>query len=154
MRLLSVPRLNRLLLAAEKVGSKRESQFLARLGHDPTVVEERLPAEYFQMLAASQELPDYATAWLTLVERCLWLRGALPSVRLDEEELRRVQQPTLFVWGERDVFGGPEIGRRAARIMPSAEIEVVSGGHLPWLDEPSACAEAVSRFLRLRSLVG
>jgi pimeloyl-ACP methyl ester carboxylesterase len=154
MRLLSVPGLNRLVLAAEKAGSKRESEFLARLGHDLAVIEKQLPEEYFEMLAASQELPGYATAWLTLVERCLGLRGALPDVRLEEKELRRVQQPTLFVWGEGDVFGGPEIGERAARIMPNAGIEVVPGGHLPWLDEPEACAEVVSRLLRSRSLVG
>jgi pimeloyl-ACP methyl ester carboxylesterase len=44
------------------------------------------------------------------------------------------------------VFGGPEIGERAVRVMPNAEIEVVWGGHLPWLDEPADCAEAVSGF--------
>ena len=154
MRLLSVPGLNRLLLAAEKAGSKHQSEFLARLGHDPAVIERRLPEQFFEMLAASQELPGYATAWLTLVERCLGLRGALPDVRLGEGELRRVRQPTLFVWGDGDVFGGPEIGERAARITPNAEVEVVQGGHLPWLDEPAACAEAVSGFLRSPSLVG
>ena len=52
------------------------------------------------------------------------------------------------------MFGGPEIGERTARLMPRAEIEVVAGGHLPWLDEPEASAEAVSRLLRLRVLAG
>jgi pimeloyl-ACP methyl ester carboxylesterase len=37
--------------------------------------------------------------------------------------------------------------------MPNAEIEVVRGGHLPWLDDPVGSAEAVSGFLRARSLV-
>ncbi len=145
MRLLSVPGLNRLMLAAT---------FLARLGHDEAVIDGRLPEEFFEMLAASQELPGYATAWSTLVERCLTLRGAVPDVRLGKEELRRVRQRTLFVWGEGDVFGGPEVGERAARLMPRAEIEVVAGGHLPWLDEPEVCAEAVSRLLRSRVLAG
>jgi pimeloyl-ACP methyl ester carboxylesterase len=153
MRLLSVPGLNRIMLAAEKPSPAQARKFLMRLGHDPAVIEERLPEEYFAMLAASQELPDYATAWLTLVERCLTLHGAVSDVRLGEEELRRVRQQTLFIWGDRDVFGGPEIGERAVRAMPNAEIEVVRGGHLPWLDDPAGRAEAVSGFLRARSLV-
>jgi pimeloyl-ACP methyl ester carboxylesterase len=154
MRLLSVPGLNRLMLAAEKPSPKQARTFLARLGHDEAVIDGRLPEEFFEMLAASQELPAYATAWSTLVERCLTLRGAVSDVSLGEEQLRRVRQRTLFVWGEGDVFGGPEIGERTARLMPRAEIEVVAGGHLPWLDEPEASAEAVSRLLRSRVLTG
>jgi pimeloyl-ACP methyl ester carboxylesterase len=154
MRLLSVPGLNRLMLAMEKPSPEQARRFLTRLGHDEAVIDQRLPEEFFEMVAAYQELPNYATAWLTLVERCLGLRGAVPDVRLGEAELRRVQQPSLFVWGDGDVFGGPEIGERAVGVMPNAEIEVVSGGHLPWLDEPAGCAQAVSGFLRSRLLVG
>jgi pimeloyl-ACP methyl ester carboxylesterase len=150
MRLLSVPGLNRLMLAAERPSPEQARKFLARLGHDEAVIDGRLSEEFFEMLAASQELPGYATAWSTLVERCLTLRGAVPDVRLGKEELRRVRQRTLFVWGEGDAFGGPEIGERAARLMPRAELEAVPGGHLPWLDEPEVCAEAVSRLLRSR----
>jgi pimeloyl-ACP methyl ester carboxylesterase len=151
MRLLSVPGLNRLMLAAERPTPEQAKKVLARLGHDPAVIEDRLPEEFFEMLAASEKLPGYATAWLTLVERCLGLRGAVSDVRLGEDELRRVQQPTLFVWGDGDVFGGPEIGERAVRVMPDGRIEAVAGGHLPWLDEPEICAEVVSEFLRPRS---
>jgi pimeloyl-ACP methyl ester carboxylesterase len=154
MRLLSVPGLNRLMLAAERPSPEQARKFLARLGHDEAVIDGRLSEEFFEMLAASQELPGYATAWSTLVERCLTLRGAVPDVRLGMEELRRVRQRTLFVWGEGDAFGGPEIGERAARLMPRAEIEAVPGGHLPWLDEPEVCAEAVSRLLRSRVPAG
>jgi pimeloyl-ACP methyl ester carboxylesterase len=154
MRLLSVPGLNRLMLAAERPSPEQARKFLARLGHDEAVIDRQLPEEFFEMLAASQELPDYATAWSTLVERCLTLRGAVPDVRLGTEELRRVRQRTLFVWGESDVFGGPEIGELAARLMPRAEIAAVPGGHLPWLDEPEVSAEAVSRLLRSSVLAG
>ena len=154
MRLLSVPVLNRLMLAAERPSPEQARKFLARLGHDEAVIDRQLPEEFFEMLAASQELPDYATAWSTLVERCLTLRGAVPDVRLETEELRRVRQRTLFVWGESDVFGGPEIGELAARLMPRAEIAAVPGGHLPWLDEPEVSAEAVSRLLRSSVLAG
>jgi pimeloyl-ACP methyl ester carboxylesterase len=73
---------------------------------------------------------------------------------LDEEELRLVQQPSLFIWGDGDVFGGPKIGERAVKVMPNAQIEVVSGGHLPWLDEPAFCTEVVPELLRAALAVG
>jgi 2-hydroxy-6-oxonona-2,4-dienedioate hydrolase len=154
MRLLSVRGLNRLMLAMMKPSSEQARKFLARLGHDEAVIDRELPEEFFEMVAAYQELPNYATAWLSLVERCLGLRGAVPDVYLDEEELRRVQQPSLFIWGDGDVFGGPRIGERAVKVMPNAQIEVVSGGHLPWLDEPAFCTEVVSELLRSALPVG
>jgi pimeloyl-ACP methyl ester carboxylesterase len=154
MRLLSIRGLNRLILAMEKPSPERARTFLTRLGHDEAVINRQLPKEFFEMVAAYQKLPNYATTWLTLVERCLGLRGAVPDVHLDEDELRQVLQPTLFVWGDGDAFGGPEIGERAVHIMPNAEIEVVSGGHLPWLDKPTGSAMAISGFLRSRLLVG
>lgn len=154
MRLLSVRGLNRLMLATEKPSPEQARAFLVRLGHDEAVIDGHLPEEFFEMVAAYQMLPAYATAWSTLVERCLTLRGAAPDVRLGEEELRRVQQPTHFVWGHGDAFGGPEIGERAVQIMLEAEIEAVSGGHLPWLDDPAGCADAVSRLLRSRVPAG
>ena len=154
MRLLSVRGLNRLMLAAEKPSLGQARKFLARLGHDEAVIDRQLPEEFFEMVAAYQSLPHYAASWSTLVERCLTLRGAVPDVRLGVEELRRVRQPTLFVWGDGDTFGGPEIGKRAVRVMPEAEIEAVSGGHLPWLDDPAGCAKALSRLLRSRVLAG
>jgi pimeloyl-ACP methyl ester carboxylesterase len=116
------------MLAAERPSPEQARRFLARLGHDEAVIDGLLPEEFFEMLAASQELPGYATAWSTLVERCLTLRGAVPGVRLGREELRRVRQRTLFVWGVGDAFGGPEIGERAARLMPRARVEAVAGG--------------------------
>jgi len=142
------------MLAMEKPTPELARKFLTRLGHDGAVIDRQLPEEFLEMVAAYQGLCNYATAWLILVWRCLGLRRAAPDVRLEEEELRQVQQPTLFVWGDGDVFGGPEIGERAVRVMPNAEIQAVSGGHLPWLDEPAGCAEAVSRVLLTRVLVG
>jgi pimeloyl-ACP methyl ester carboxylesterase len=154
MRLLSVRGLNRLMLAMMKPSPEQARKFLARLGHDEAIIDRELPEEFFEMVAAYQELPNYATSWLSLVERCLGLRGAVPDVYLDEEELRRVQQPSLFIWGDGDVFGGPKIGERAVKVMPNAQIEVVSGGHLPWLDEPTFCTEVVSELLRSALPVG
>ncbi len=104
------------------------------------------------MAAAYQKLPNYATAWLTIVERCLTLRWAVPGVRLEEGELRRAQQPTSLSGEKGSLRWSGD--RRTVVAIPDAEIEAASGGHLPWLDQPASCAETVLRFLRSRVLVG
>jgi len=91
-------------------------------------------------------LPYYKEGWLTLLENALSLRGPNPRLSVKEDELRRVAQPVLFVWGESDPFGVPDVGRRAVSLMPNAKLEAMPGGHLPWLDDPKFCAEAIKRF--------
>lgn len=59
-----------------------------------------------------------------------------------------VRAPTLFLWGENDPFGGPEVGRRLVERMPNAELEVLAGaGHAPWFDDIDYAAKAAAAFL-------
>ncbi len=59
----------------------------------------------------------------------------------------RLETPVLFIWGDRDRYGGSEIGRRAAELMPSARLEVVAGNHAPFLDDPERCAALIEGFV-------
>lgn len=104
--------------------------------------------ELVDLLVEAQRLPGARSGLLDLLHAALRLTGARPEVALRDEELARIRQPTLFVWGERDSFGGPEVGEAAARIMPDATLQVVSGaGHLPWVSRPGPVAEVVRAFL-------
>jgi pimeloyl-ACP methyl ester carboxylesterase len=49
----------------------------------------------------------------------------------------------LFIWGDEDRYGGPDIGRRAAALMSDARVEVVPGNHAPFLDDPERCAALI-----------
>jgi 2-hydroxy-6-oxonona-2,4-dienedioate hydrolase len=72
----------------------------------------------------------------------------LPSVTLTDELLESVTTPALFLWGEQDPFGGPEVAVRVAGAMPSATLTLLPGsGHLTWLDDPARVAAEVSDFL-------
>jgi pimeloyl-[acyl-carrier protein] methyl ester esterase len=67
---------------------------------------------------------------------------------LTDDELARIGQPVLFVWGERDNrYQSIEGARRKAGLIPHAEFEVVPGGHEPWLDDSHPCLRAVNDFL-------
>jgi pimeloyl-ACP methyl ester carboxylesterase len=62
---------------------------------------------------------------------------------LGHDELRSIATPVQLIWGDRDVYGGPEIGERAAALLPDAGLELIEGGHAPFLDEPERCAELI-----------
>ena len=64
-----------------------------------------------------------------------------------DDETRRIKPPVLFIWGDRDVYGGPQIGRRAVELMPAARLEVIPGGHAPFLDDPERCGALITAFL-------
>ena len=35
-----------------------------------------------------------------------------------------------MIWGQEDPYGGPEIGRRAAALIPNAHLEIMPGATL------------------------
>jgi 2-hydroxy-6-oxonona-2,4-dienedioate hydrolase len=148
LRLLSVPVLNHLLFGLI-TPKKPDPTFkgLAFLGHAPETLA-RLPVSLAECYYHFQKLPHYRTASLSLMEKTNRLWRSIPEIRLSAEELKRVQQPVIFLWGTRDPFGGIETGRRIANLLPSSEFHAIQGGgHLPWLDAPAECGRLTQDFL-------
>ena len=114
------------------------------MGHPQGAVR----AEMRELALASRELPDYQGGFLALLRAATGLTGR--KVALPEAELRRIATPTLMIWGRNDTHGPVETGRRMARVMPNAKLEVRGIGHLPWLDDPDGCAELINEFLGRR----
>ncbi|HXG35832.1 MAG TPA: alpha/beta hydrolase [Dehalococcoidia bacterium] len=146
MRLLSVPGLNRVLFSLEKPSRQQARRLLRRIGHRTETLD-GLPEEFFDCMYRSGQLPNFKLGWLSLLERVLRIGGPDPKLALRAEQLAQLTQPVLFLWGDNDPFGGAEVGRRAAEAAPQAKLEVISGGHLPWLDDPVFCAKAAEGFL-------
>lgn len=149
LRLLSVPHLNGLLFHAIMSRSTSDQAFksLSFIGH-PQETCARLPKALADCFAAFQQLPHARVSILSLMEQTNRLRGARPDITLRAEQLKRVQQPTMFLWGTNDPFGSVETGRQIARLMPNAEFHAIQhGGHLPWLDAPAECGRLIQDFL-------
>jgi pimeloyl-ACP methyl ester carboxylesterase len=77
-------------------------------------------------------------------------RGADAAPRryaLSDDELRRIAQPALVLWGEDDTHFQPIAEAKArAALLPRGRFEIVSGGHEPWLDDLDACASRIAAF--------
>ncbi len=108
---------------------------------------DRVSPEYLRCAHLSAHLPGAKKSFLTLLEQVVTLSGFRRRYFL-RGELMNIVCPTLFVWGDKDAFAPPSSGERACRAMPDARIVVVKdAGHLPWLDQPEQCADAIRGFL-------
>jgi pimeloyl-ACP methyl ester carboxylesterase len=115
---------------------------------------DRVPDDLAGCLAAGARLPGARRSWTRMVERVFVPPGAgvfatgLRATRALAPDLPTVSCPVLFVWGSRDPLGSPDMGRGLADRMPDARLLVIEdAGHLPWIDEPEGCANAVCDVL-------
>jgi pimeloyl-ACP methyl ester carboxylesterase len=68
---------------------------------------------------------------------------------MSDDMSRRITQPTLLLWGERDTFVPPMRGRQLLRVMPQAELEIVAAAaHCPHEDRPAEVNARLRAFFK------
>lgn len=142
MRLLSVRPLGQVLTRLQPP-SERQVEQLSKM-----VKEHPLAPELADLLLATERLPGFRQMFLSTLHALLRLRGSRPQMRLAAEQLARIDQPTLLLWGQDDPFGSREVGERMVETMPTAELHVVGGGHAPWLTRAERIGPIIRRFLQ------
>lgn len=75
------------------------------------------------------------------------LRGTADTHSLTAST-RRIQAPTLVVWGRHDNVYPAGYGHRLAREISGAGFELMDAGHAPQEEHPDELASIVGRFLR------
>ncbi len=103
-------------------------------------VTDRLPDPFFDVVRAGMRMPGWKRAMLTHLNLALSGGKARPECLFSDDELRSFEVPVLFVIGDADIYGPPSVVERAAALMPGARVEVMPGGHAPFLDDPGRCA--------------
>jgi pimeloyl-ACP methyl ester carboxylesterase len=144
LSLLSLRGINRLVLALPSTPLTSHLALRNALG-GRTV--DRLPRELLAIHSLARRRPAFARTISTWMPATHVWRGAPGGIALTDAELASVRQPVHFIWGERDAFGGPEIARRAAAIIPNATVDTFDCGHHPQLSDPARCARAISAAL-------
>jgi pimeloyl-ACP methyl ester carboxylesterase len=145
LSLLSVRGLNRLLLALPATAATSRFSVRTALGAN---IAGRLPPELFTIHSLARRRPEFARTMATWMPATHAWRSARNGVVLTDGELAMLRQPVHFVWGDHDAFGGPEMARRAAAVIPRASVETLPCGHHPQLSDPRACARAIAAVLR------
>jgi len=149
LALLSIPGVNRLLLSLPSSPKRSRSLLKAPLGRAALA---RTPQEMFEIHHLASRRPEFALTLSTFMETTLRWRSPRPGIVLSDSEMAGLHQPVRFLWGEDDIYGAPEIGDRAARLMRHAAITAHPGGHFPQLDDPERCGRCISEFLKAAPL--
>jgi len=103
-------------------------------------VTDRAPDAYFEVVRTGMRMPGWKRAMLTHLNVALKGGSPRPDCLFSDDELRSFEVPVLLVMGDADVYGPPSVVERAAALMPGARVEVLPGGHAPFLDDPERCA--------------
>jgi len=146
MRLMSTPLLGRRMVRVMVPPNAASARGLPSILGHPREVGQRWSEAQIETVYRFGNLPAFPRSWYTLLRRFLRPWGANRALRISADQLRGIGQPTLFLWGARDPFGSVDSGRAAAALMPSARLEVVGIGHLPWWDDAEACARQIRQF--------
>ncbi|WP_435201278.1 alpha/beta fold hydrolase [Janibacter sp. GS2] len=141
-RLLGTPGV-RAVLARQRETPASFHRFATMIGEGGTVGAH---PELVDLMVAVGNDPVAGRAVLDEVGRLLspWglfsRTGFRRDVLVGEAELGRVDVPTLLMWGEKDPVGSGHAAHRIQGLIPNAELEVVPGGHAPWLGQAATLA--------------
>lgn len=116
-------------------------QFLlvANIGN---VAKEMLEADL-----AAAKIPGAAIAWDTMVDQ--FKKNPKLGTYALRPELITLKPDILFIWGEKERFGPPKLGKEMAALVPNGKCEVVAdASHIVWLDQLERCASLAKAFLK------
>jgi pimeloyl-ACP methyl ester carboxylesterase len=145
LRVTAAPLLGDLLPHVVKPNRKLLVRLMASMGEEDTIV--RYP-ELIESIVAAARDPIASAANLAELRAIITPIGFRPSARIDPDELRRLDVPTLLIWGDQDPVGNAEVAHETARLMPRAQLELLPAGHVPYLGHPQRVSELLSTFIR------
>jgi pimeloyl-ACP methyl ester carboxylesterase len=113
---------------------------------------DRVHPEIIEVLHAASLMPGIGSSSATMMKQ-ITQEGFQLTYSL-RPELRDFHVPTLFLWGDQDKLGPPQLGREMAAVAPNARCEIIaSAGHIPWLDQPEQCIQLTSGFLKVEGIL-
>ncbi len=145
LRLMAMPVLGPILARVAKPSEKRVVQMMGSMGERDTIG--RHP-ELIDALVAAGNDPVATATNLAELRAAIAPAGFRRGLRVRPDELRRLRVPTLVIWGDRDPVGTVEAAEQAARLIPDSRLEILPGGHVPYLGHPGRVAELLSEFVR------
>jgi pimeloyl-ACP methyl ester carboxylesterase len=110
-------------------------------------------AEAAQRFIPDVPTPDLLPALLRAKQTLARFAWQFPDNPRLTRYLRRIHVPTLIVWGEQDGFVSPAHGKAYQGGIDGAALHILPQcGHLPHIEQPQACAAAITTYLAQHGL--
>ncbi len=148
LRLSSIPMLNQLIFSIlMNMKNSTENLFKRALVADLN----HLPPAIFELMHEGLRLPGAQQAWLDILEMTCTIKNIKPEFWLFDK-LSQIKHKTLYVSGDRDVFGSIPQAKRVAQTLPDCQLALIeNAAHMPWLDQGQQCANLIKNFLLLNN---
>jgi 2-hydroxy-6-oxonona-2,4-dienedioate hydrolase len=118
-----------------------------QLGHGPDLELPRAEMDWY--VALQRHTDTMRNDFETIANMGTFRGGFDASLWIGPELLGRVRSPTYLLWGAQEVYGDAAVATRAADALPDAELELIEGGHLIWLDAPDVVRKHVLGLARV-----
>jgi pimeloyl-ACP methyl ester carboxylesterase len=105
-----------------------------------------MPADAIEIAHLCSQRPQFAASVASLFRAMMTPFAARPGVALTSAELASLEPPTVLVLGDADVILTSAAAATSMAAIRAGHTLNVSGGHAPWLDDPSV-GPAVAAFL-------
>jgi pimeloyl-ACP methyl ester carboxylesterase len=145
VRVMAAPVVGDLLARVVKPNAKLVVRLMSAMGEKDTIL--RNP-DLIESMVAEGDDPIASAANLAELRAGTSPFGFRRSMRVHPEELRRLTVPTLVIWGDHDPFGSVKVAQATARLVPTAQLEVLPAGHVPFLGHRDRVSELLSSFVR------
>ena len=145
LRVMVTPKVGEWLQRLMKPSPKLVVRMMGSMGEKETIVN--YPAQIEALVAEGRD-PIVAQVNLRELRAVLSPFGFRRVLRVQPEELRRLSTPTLLIWGDHEPVGSVQVAEATRDLIPDAGLEVLPGGHGPWLGNLKRTAELVSTFVR------
>lgn len=127
----------------------RSRGILRQVGHGESLDAGRIPDEYIDWRLAFERETESMRNERDMVRAIVSARrGLRPGLPFQESELAAIEASTLMLYGTRDPVGSTQTWKRTLGLLPRGELRLMDGaGHMPWLDDPSAVADHLTRLI-------
>ncbi len=145
--LYATPGVNRLMMGRRPSPEEMVASVLSALCADPSRVPPEVVAEHVEQVRERAAFDgadrDFTAAMRSVLATAGYVRGTAYR-----RAVRSVHCPVLLLHGERDRLVPVSVARSAAAANPSwSLVELLGVGHVPQLEAPRECAEAITRWL-------
>ena len=118
------------------------------MGHVPEVLNNHISPLYHSWYKSMSN--DTITLANDIIVMNIAMKGGKvdPQYYIKDQDIARLDIPTLWLWGENDPFGSLETGNRVNQLMKDSRIIFFkNSGHLPWMDDPVRHGQLLGEFI-------
>jgi pimeloyl-ACP methyl ester carboxylesterase len=130
------------------LNADRLRSMLRESGHSASLEDGRVADEFVEWRLATANDTKSMRHERDMVRGIIRGSGWQPGFMFEEDQLARIEHPTLLIYGTADPTGSVDIWRRVTGALPHGELQLMEGaGHHPWFEDVQQVATSVAGFL-------